>query len=228
MDIVANVQGRDLGSVARDVGRRLKDVKFPLEYRAELLGEYAERQAAQNRMRGVGVAAAVGIFLLLQAAFGSWRLAALVFLTLPVALVGGVLTALIGGGISLGSIVGFLALVGIAARNGLTLINHYQHLEREGEAFGPELVRRATQERVAPILMTAVITALALLPLVVLGSIAGLEIVRPMVLVILGGLVTSTWLALAVLPALYLWVGGGGRDRIVIDDLPRAESALKA
>jgi CzcA family heavy metal efflux pump len=228
MDIVANVQGRDLGSVARDVGRRLKDVKFPLEYRAELLGEYAERQAAQNRMRGVGVAAAVGIFLLLQAAFGSWRLAALVFLTLPVALVGGVLTALVGGGISLGSIVGFLALVGIAARNGLTLINHYQRLEREGEAFGPELVRRATQERVAPILMTAVITALALLPLVVLGSIAGLEIVRPMVLVILGGLVTSTWLALAVLPALYLWVGGGGRDRIVIDDLPRAESALKA
>jgi len=229
IDVVANAQGRDLGSVGRDVAQRLKDVKFPLEYRAELLGEYAERQAAQTRMRSFAIAAAIGIFLLLQAAFGNWRLAALVFLTLPMALVGGVLAALAGGGITLGSLVGFLALVGIAARNGITLIDHYQHLERhEGEPFGPELVRRGTRERVAPILMTAVATALALIPLVLLGDVAGLEVVRPMVLVILGGLVTSTWLALAVLPALYLRLGAGGREVTDIDVIPGAESALKA
>jgi Cu/Ag efflux pump CusA len=139
-----------------------------------------------------------------------------------------VLVALVSGGISLGSLVGFLALVGIAARNGITLITHYEDLERlEGVPFGPDLVQRGTRERVAPIVMTAVTTAVALLPFAVLGNIAGLEIVRPMVFVILGGLVTSTWLALAVLPALYLRLGGGGRD-IVDIEVPAAQSAVRA
>ena len=230
IDVVANVRGRDLGSVAGDVARRLKGVKFPLEYRAELLGEYSERQAAQKRMLSFAIAAAIGIFLLLQACFASWRLAALVFLTLPVALVGGVLAAFAGGGISLGSLVGFLALLGIAARNGILLISRYQHLQQhEGEPFGPGLVQRGTRERVAPILMTAVTTALALVPLVLLGDIAGLEIVRPMALVILGGLVTSTWLSLVALPALYLRLGAGGHQVVgVADNVPGAASALRA
>ena len=228
MDVVANVRGRDLGGVARDVARRLKDVQFPLEYRAELLGEYAERQAANRRMLSFAIAAAIGIFLLLQAAFGNWRLAALVFLTLPVALVGGVLAAFAGGGISLGSLVGFLALLGIAARNGILLINRYQQLQQDdGEPFGLELVRRGTRERAAPILMTAATTALALVPLALLGDIAGLEIVRPMALVILGGLVTSTWLTLVVLPALYLRLGAAGRQVILADDVPGAAPALE-
>ena len=125
------------------------------------------------------------------------------------ALTGGVLAVLAGGGIiSLGSLVGFLAVLAIAARNGILLINHYQHLERnEGEPFGPELVVRGTRERFAPILMTAAATGLALLPLVILGNIAGLEIVHPMAVVILGGLVTSTLLNLFVVPALYLRFG---------------------
>jgi Cu/Ag efflux pump CusA len=229
VDVVANVRGRDLGGVARDVGRRLKDVKFPLEYRAELLGEYAERQTAQRRMLSFAIAAAIGIFLLLQASFGSWRLAALVFSTLPMALVGGVLAAFAGGGISLGSLVGFLALLGIAARNGILLINRYEDLEQhDGEPFGPELVRRGTRERVAPILMTAATTAVALVPLVLLGDIAGLEIVRPMALVILGGLVTSTWLTLVVLPALYLRFGAIGRRVTVVDDVPAAAFPQRA
>ena len=229
IDVVANVRSRDLGSVARDVNQRLKDVKFPLEYHAELLGEYAERQAAQKRMLSFAGAAALGIFLLLQACFGNWRLAILVFLTLPMALVGGVLAAFAGGGITLGSLVGFLALLGIAARNSILLVNRYQEIQdHEGEAFGAQLVQRGTRERVGPIVMTAVTTAVALVPVVFLGDIAGLEIVRPMALVILGGLVTSTWLSLIVLPALYLRFGALDRRVTVIESVPAAASPQRA
>jgi Cu/Ag efflux pump CusA len=156
-------------------------------------------------MLGYAGVAAIGIFLLLQAAFRSWRLACVAFLTLPMALVGGVLAAFAGGGIiSLGSLVGFLTILGIAARNGIMLINHYQHLERhEGETFGPGLILRGARERLAPILMTALATGLAFVPLVVFGEIPGHEIVHPVAVVILGGLVTSTLLNLFIVPALY-------------------------
>src|SRR5919197_5651121 len=129
------------------------------------------------------------------------------FLTLPMALVGGVLAASMfsGGVLSLGSLVGFLAVFGIAARNGILLINHCQHLERhEGEVFGPALVVRGAKERLSPILMTALATALALVPLVVRGTIPGHEIEHPMAVVIVGGLVTSTVLNLFIVPSLYL------------------------
>jgi CzcA family heavy metal efflux pump len=209
IDVVANVRGRDLGSVSREVTQRLQDVKFPLEYHAELLGEYAERQATQKRIFDIAVAAALGIFLLLQAAFRSWRLAFVAFITLPLALVGGVLAAFAGGSIlSLGSLIGFLALLGVAARHGIVLITHYQHLaQHEGETFGPGLVLRGTRERFAPILMTATTIGVALVPLVLFGNMAGNEIVHPMAVVILGGLVTSTLLYLFIVPALYLHFG---------------------
>ncbi|HEY3001710.1 MAG TPA: efflux RND transporter permease subunit, partial [Kribbellaceae bacterium] len=156
-----------------------------------------------------GALAFAGILLLLVAAFGSWRLAALFFLSLPMALVGGVLAAWLGGGvISIGSLVGFLTVFGIAARNGILLINHYQHLEREeGEPFGPELVIRGARERLSPILMTALATGLAILPLVVTGDIPGHEIEHPMAVVIVGGLATSTLFSLLVIPSLYLRFG---------------------
>ena len=159
-----------------------------------MLGEYAERQAAQRQLLLTAVLAGVAILLLLQASFGSWRPALLIFLTLPMALVGGVIAAFIGGGvISLGSLVGFFTVFGIAARNGILLINHAQHLEREeGETFGKDLVVRAARERLAPILMTSLATGLALVPLVVLGERPGHEIEHPLAVVILGGLVTST------------------------------------
>jgi Cu/Ag efflux pump CusA len=187
----------------------LAAIDYPREYHAELLGEFAERQGAQQRLLGFGIAAAIGIFLLLQAAFASWRLATVVFLTLPSALVGGVLAAYLGDRvISLGSLVGFLTVLGIAGRNGIMLISHYQHLEREeGMVFGPELVLRGARERLAPILMTALATGLALVPLVVSGSIPGHEIEHPMAVVILGGLITSTLLNLFVVPSLYLRFG---------------------
>jgi CzcA family heavy metal efflux pump len=210
IDVVANVHsGRDQGAVVREVNRRLQDVKFPLEYHAELKGEYVERQAAQKRILDVAIAAALGIFLLLQAAFRSWRLALVAFVTLPMALVGGVLAAFAGGSIlSLGALIGFLALLGVTARSGILLLKHYQHLEQHGgEPFGPGLVLRGTREQCAPIVMTATTIGVALVPLMLFGAMAGIEIVHPMAIVILGGLVTSTLLTLFVVPALYLRFG---------------------
>jgi len=213
IDIAANVAGRDLGSVAREVERRVEQVDFPRGYHAEMLGEYQERQAAQRRLLGFALAALAGILLLLQTAFRSWRLAWLAILTLPMALVGGILaTAAADRIVSLGSLVGFLTVLGIAARNGILMINHFQHLERyEGELFGPGLVLRGARERLSPILMTSLATGLALVPLVVAGTIPGNEIEHSMAIVILGGLVTSTLLNLFVVPSLYLRFGGRRR-----------------
>jgi CzcA family heavy metal efflux pump len=209
IDVGANVRGRDLGSVARQVDASVKAIKFPRGYDAEVLGEFQERQAAQRRLMVFAIGAGIAILLLLQAAFGSFRLAALSLLTLPMALVGGVLAAYLGGGIiSLGSLVGFFTVMGIAARNGILLINHFQHLERyEGEAFGPALVLRGARERLSPILMTALATGLAVVPLVITGDIPGHEIEHPLAVVILGGLFTSTLLNLFVVPSLYLRFG---------------------
>ena len=213
LDVGAAVEGRDLGSVVNEISDKLGSVPLARGYHVELLGEYQERQAAQSRLLASAIIAAVLILLLLQASFRNWRLAILTFLTLPMALVGGVLAAWLAGGIiSLGSLVGFFTVFGIAARNGILLINHCQHLEQqEGMAFGRDLVLRGARERLAPILMTSLATGLALVPLVVLGTRPGHEIEHPLAVVILGGLFTSTLLSLFVLPSLYLRFGHGGR-----------------
>jgi len=206
IDVTTNVSGRDLASVASDIEERLEEVDFPIGFHAEMLGEDKERKASTGTLIRFGIVAAIAIFLLLQVSFGSWRLATLSFVTLPMALVGGALAAYFTDGIlSLGSLVGFYTVFGIAARNGILMINHFQHLERyEGETFGPELVLRGARERLSPILMTTLAAALALVPLVVAGRIPGHEVEYPMAIVILGGLVTSTLLNLFVVPSLYL------------------------
>jgi Cu/Ag efflux pump CusA len=211
VDVQANVKGRDLAAVAQDVQARLDKLAFPLGYYAVLQGEYRELSAAREQLELLGVLALALIFVLLQQSFNSWRLATLSFLTLPSALVGGVLAAWLAGGVlSLGSLIGFLTVLGIAARNGIIMINHFQHLERhEGEAFGMGLVLRGAGERLRPILMTTGAAGLAILPLVIFGNLPGHEIEYPMAVVILGGLVTSTLLNLFILPALYLRFGRG-------------------
>jgi CzcA family heavy metal efflux pump len=211
IDVQANVRGRDLAAIAADVQARLQTMAFPLGYHAVLQGEYAELRAARERLQLFSVLALAGIFILLRQSFDSWRLATLSFLTLPSALVGGVLAAWLAGGvISLGSLVGFLTVLGIAARNGIIMINHFQHLERhEGETFGMGLVLRGAGERLRPILMTTGAAGLAILPLVIFGDLPGHEIEYPMAVVILGGLVTSTLLNLFILPAFYLRFGRG-------------------
>jgi len=215
LDVGADVSGRDLGAVVRDIKQKLASVHLDRGYHTELLGEFRERQAAQSRLLQSSVIAGVLILLLLQASFRRWRLAVLTFITLPMALVGGVLAAWIGGGvISLGALVGFFTVFGIAARNGILLVNHWQHLEHdEGMEFGPALVLRGARERLSPILMTSLATGLALVPLIVLGERPGHEIEHPLAVVVVGGLVTSTLLNLFVLPSLYLRFGRSRRER---------------
>jgi Cu/Ag efflux pump CusA len=228
IDVIANVTGRDLGSVIADVQKRVAGLRFGLGYHAELIGEAAERQTAGSHLLIYAGFAAVAILFLLQGAFGSVRLAALMFVTLPSALVGGVLAAYAGlGVISLGALIGFYTVLGIGARNGIMMVSHFQHLEREeGESFGPDLVLRGAAERLSPILMTALATALALVPLALSGSRPGQEIEHPMAIVILGGLVTSTLLNLFVVPALYLKLGRRGLGRAGTRHPQARESAL--
>jgi Cu/Ag efflux pump CusA len=210
IDVGFNVRGRDLASVALDIERRLEQVEFPRESHAELLGGYAERQAARQRILIAGIVALIGMYLLLQASFDSWRLAALILVIVPWALAGGVLAAFLAGGgvISLGELAGLVTILGIAVRNCIMLIRHYQHLEEEDETFGPRLVLRGSRERVAPIVTTACATGLVLVPFAIAGDIPGHELAHPMAVVILAGLVTSTVLNLFVIPALYLRYGG--------------------
>ena len=223
IDVTANVFGRGLAAVAADVEEGIEKIAFPLEYRAELLGEYAELLAAQERVLAFAIAAAIGIFLLLQAFFRSWRLATAMFLTLPAALTGGVLAAFFAGGglLSLGSIVGSVTVLAIAVRHGITLISQYRNLEQdEGETFGAALVQRGTQERSAPILMTVGSTALAFVPFALFGNIAGLEILHPIAIVVLGGLVTATLFTLVGVPAMYLLFGAAREPALDLEELP--------
>ena len=209
IDVTCDVKGRDLGSVAREVESKVKTLSFDRGYHPEFLGEFAARQASKNRLFALAGLALLGILLLLHADFRSGRLVTLVAVSLPFALIGGVAATLLTGGVlSLGSLVGFVTVLGIAARNGIMLVSHYRHLEtEEGQAFGKELVLRGSEERLAPILMTALATGLALLPIVLSGNKPGHEIEHPLAVVILGGLVTSTLLNLFVMPALYLRFG---------------------
>ena len=206
VDVVGDVEGRGRDDVAGDIEEALANVAFPLEFHPEVLA--AEGQPT-GRLIALGAAAAVGMFLLLQAAFGVWRRAALAFLTLPVAVAGGVLAALVDGRpLSFGSYLGLLAVLGLATRNSVLLVSHYRRLEHEdGEAFGREVVLRGAGERLAPILLTGLAAALVLLPVLVLGGRPGLEVLNPMAVVVLGGVVTATFLNLFVVPALYLRVG---------------------
>ncbi|MFC1563039.1 efflux RND transporter permease subunit [candidate division KSB1 bacterium] len=209
IDVTCNVRGRDLGSVAREIERAVKSVPFETGYHPEILGEYAERQQSRNRLLGLAVLSLIGIFLLLYTDFVSVRLASLMLLSVPFALTGCIISTLLSGGVlSLGSMIGFVTVLGIAARNSIMLISHYRHLEtEEGMPFGRELIMRGASERLSPILMTALTTALALLPIVIGGNRPGQEIEHPMAVVILGGLFTSTILNLLFLPALYLRFG---------------------
>ena len=206
LDIEADVSGRSLADVTADVEQRLADVKLPLEYHAQVLDQTVSDEINAGQILAFAVAAAIAIFLLMQAAFRSWRVAVLAFLSLPVALAGGVLGALaLGGGITLGALIGLIAVFALAARNGVALIGHFQHLEQEeGVELGHDLVARGAQERLAPVLASAAAIGAAMLPLLVIGPTAGLEIVHPMAVVLLCGLATSSALILFVLPALYL------------------------
>lgn len=224
LDVAFNVQGRDLALVTSDIERAIRAVPFTLEYHAEVLNEYVAQQATVQRLLVTSAVVLIGIFLLLQAAYGSWRLAFVGIAILPMALAGGALAALLVGGVlSLGSIFGLLTVLGIAVRNGILMVKHFRYLEQsEDEDFGTDLVLRGARERLAPILMTTLMTGLLLLPMVFAGNVAGNEIVRPMAIVILGGLLTSTLLNLFILPTLYLRFGSSTEAVMMFSPEPAA------
>jgi CzcA family heavy metal efflux pump len=207
IEVTCNAKGRDLGSVAREIEQKvLSGIQFPQGYHPEFLGEYAEARAAERRILWLSLTVIAAILLILYVDFQSWRLALMAALVLLLSLLGGALGVFAAGGvISLGALVGLVTVLGIAARNSIMLISHYRHLQvEENVPFGSELVLRGAEERLSPILMTALTTGLALVPLVVSGDLPGQEIEYPMALVILGGVAASALLNLLVLPVLYV------------------------
>ena len=204
-----DVQGRDLASFVDEVRRTIgQKVQLPAAGYITVGGASQAREAAQREILTWSLVAAAGIVMLLSIVFQNLRNMLLVLANLPFALVGGVAAvALTGNILSVGSLVGFVTLFGITMRNSIMMISHFEHLVHyEGETWGMRAVVRGSSERLTPVLMTAIVTALGLLPLAI-GSGAGREIEGPMALVILGGLGTSTLLNLLVLPALALHYG---------------------
>ena len=208
--ISCNVAGRDLGSVVRDIQAAVaQDVSMPAGYRVEYGGQFESEQSASRRLLALGVLAMGGLFLLLVLAFGRPRDALIVMVNLPLALIGGVVGVFLSGGVlNVATMIGFITLFGIATRNGIMLVSHIHHLmEEEGVTDFRAAVERGARERLVPILMTAMAAGLALIPLALGGGQSGSEIQTPMAIVILCGLVTSTFLNMAVVPTLYLRYG---------------------
>lgn len=210
LDIEIDVNGRSISSVARDVNARVANVTFPFEYHAQVLGEHHERRAALRAVDSYMLAAGVLIFLLLQAALSSWRLAALSTLGVPVVLLGVALGVLFSGGtVMLGTLFGAAAALVLAVRAGIVLVRHLQQLEHEGTPFGEALVRRALDEQGPATLAAHLIVVAITLPFVIAGNIAGLEILHPLAVALLGGAIFSLLATLVLVPAFYLRFGQG-------------------
>ena len=204
--VMVNVAERDLLSVVQDIQQNLSSLSLPKGYHIEYGGQFESAQSATLRLSLLSVMVVVGIFLILITAFNSVRDASLIMLNLPLALMGGVAAIwLTDGVLTLASIIGFIALFGIATRNGVILVDHIRRLETQGFALR-QAIEQGAQERLIPILMTALATALALIPLAMAAGEPGSELQAPMAIVILFGLISSTLLNMLVVPAaLYQW-----------------------
>ncbi|MFI2810850.1 MULTISPECIES: efflux RND transporter permease subunit [Microbulbifer] len=203
--VMANVAGRDLISVVEDIRVALGDsISLPTGYHIEYGGQFESAEAAGTRLMLLGALVIVGIFLLLVAAFGNTREAWLVMLNLPLALIGGVLGVWLTDGIvTIAAVIGFITLFGIATRNGVILVDHIGRLQRDGGMALADAIRQGAEERLVPILMTALATAFALVPLALAAGQPGSEIQAPMAIVILCGLISSTALNMVVVPVMY-------------------------
>lgn len=203
--VSANVAGRDLGSAISEIKNRIaSDVDIPASYYVQYGGQFESEQKASRIITLLSILAIFVIYLLLHLEFRSLKTSLLVMFNLPLAMVGGVIAVFVTDGIvSIASMVGFITLFGIATRNGILMVSHYQHLLAEGKSMF-EAVKHGSLERLSPVLMTALATMLALIPLVIAGNQPGNEIQSPMATVIMGGLLSSTILILFVMPALYV------------------------
>ena len=201
----ANVSERDLRGVVNDIQDLVSsNIELPTGYRIEYGGQFESEEKASQMLVWTSVLAVVLIFLLLYFEFNNFKLAAIVLMNLPLALIGGILIIKFTTGIvSIASTIGFISLFGIATRNGILLISRYQVLEERKESLMDRIIN-GSRDRLNPILMTALTTALALVPLALKGSESGNEIQSPMAIVILGGLLTATFLNIFVIPCVYL------------------------
>jgi len=206
VDVKADIQGRPLSEIQHDIDASLQQMQFPISYHAEILTKYAQQQSNFQWLWLLAAIAAAGILVLLQTASGSWRVAAPLFLGLILALSGGVLVAAATGAVnSLIALVAFAVVLGVAARGTLLMTGHVRRLRAKGSAApSPALVVRAARERLGPTLMSAAMTGLALLPLVLFGGVVGTEIILPLAVIIWGGLLTSTLSTLFVVPAVLI------------------------
>lgn len=208
--ISANIEGRSLGATVREVKKKLNsDIHLPVGYFIQYGGQYEAQQSGSRLIFILSIFSVGGIFLVLLMHFRSWRIVAQIMLNIPLALVGSVIVVMLTGGVfSLATLVGFITLTGIASRNGIMMISHYIHLvEHEGETFNRKMIIRGSLERLVPVMMTALVAALALIPLTLDADAPGKEILYPVATVILGGLISSTFLDMAVTPAVFYLFG---------------------
>lgn len=203
--VQANVSGRDLRAVIEDIQHRVEsNVAFPEGYYVEYGGQFESEREATRMIMLLSIVAILTIYLLLFLEFKSVRTALLVMVNLPLALIGGIVAVFLSSGVvSVASLVGFITLFGIATRNGILMVSHYNTLLAEGKSF-TDAIRQGSMERLNPVLMTALAAGLALIPLAIGGNNPGNEIQSPMAIVILGGLLSSTALNLIVIPALFV------------------------
>ncbi len=218
--VSANTGGRDLGSVVQDMQRQVAaQVNLPPGYFVEFGGQFQASQEATRTLSYLSIFSLVAIFFLLIKALGDWRASLQVMLNIPLALIGAVVAMLLTGGVfSIATLVGFISLVGITSRNGIMMISHYIHLMREeGENFTEEMIVRGSLERLVPVMMTALTAGLSLLPLVIAADAPGKEILHPLAVVVLGGILTSTLLDQLVTPAVFYKFGKPIADRIIAE-----------
>ncbi len=209
MVISANVQGRDLGSAVDEIKKKVGQLQLPAGYYVVYSGLIESQSSATQLIGLLSVFSILGIYLVLFSHFKSSRMVLQIMLNVPLALVGSVVAVSLTGGVfSVATLVGFITLTGIASRNGIMMISHYIHLvEHEGETFGKHMIVRGSLERLVPVLMTALVAALALIPLTLDPQAAGKEILYPVATVILGGLISSTLLDMIVTPVVFYAFG---------------------
>ena len=219
--ISSNVAGRDIGGVVEEIQQVVEEnVTLPEGYYLEYGGQFESASQATRTISLLSLLAIAIIFLILYQEFGNVRAPLLIMINLPLAFTGGVLALfLTSGELNVAALVGFIALFGIAVRNGILLVSHYYHLLAEGKSLQQAIIQ-GSMERLSPILMTALVAGLALIPLALGGGEPGKEIQTPMAIVILGGLLTSTFLNMVVVPALFLKWGTRGDEAFSVPGLP--------
>ena len=218
--IQSNVAGRDLGSVVGDMQDRVKaQVQLPEGYFLEYGGQFEAQQRSTRTLSILTVFSLIAIFFILLKALGDWRAALQVMIKVPLALIGAIIALLLTGGVfSIATLVGFISLVGITSRNGIMMISHYLHLmKEEGEDFNEEMVIRGSLERLVPVLMTALTAGLSLIPLVIAAGEPGKEILHPLAVVMLGGILTSTLFDQAFTPAVFYRFGRKISQKVIAE-----------